>query len=123
MGNGFPVGTGAYFGASVPVAAGAPAAAPDNALVPDDSANLTVVPAGATIKLDGQDFGPRPGRVDIVAGNLVLSGTVASWSENALNITLPRVGLTAPMKAKIVVHRADGSVANETPFQLAASSN
>ena len=36
--------------------------------------------------------------------------------------TLPQVEVTGPVRAKIVVRRADGSVANETPFELAANS-
>ncbi len=99
-----------------------PVAASTNQTVADDSASLTVVPAGATIKVDAQNLGPQPGRVSIVVGNLALPGVVANWSDNAVKITLPQVEVTGPVRAKIVVRRADGSVANETPFELAANS-
>jgi hypothetical protein len=98
-------------------------AAPTETPVSDDSANLTVVPAGATIKVDTQNLGSRPGRVSIVVGNLALPGVVANWSDNAVNITLPSVEVSGPVRAKIVVRRADGSVANETPFELAADTH
>jgi hypothetical protein len=81
------------------------------------------VPAGATIKVDAQNLGPQPGRVSIVVGNLSLPGVVANWNDNAVNITLPLVEVTGPVRAKIVVRRANGSVANETPFELTASTN
>jgi hypothetical protein len=122
-----PTGTGAttvtYFGGSVPVAAAAPTAdntAATTANVPanDEAASLTNVPAGATIKLDGSDFGAQPGRVTIVAGNMILPTDVVSWTEKSVSLTLPQIEMTAPMHAKFVVHRANGSAAMETPFQL-----
>ena len=48
----------------------------------------------------------------------MLPASVVSWNEKTVSITVPQVELTGPMKAKFVVRRADGSVANETPFQL-----
>jgi hypothetical protein len=98
-------------------------AAPTETPVADDSASLTVVPAGSTIKVDAQNLGPQPGRVSIVVGNLAMPGVVANWSDTAVNITLPQVEVTGPVRAKIVVRRANGSVANETPFQLTANTN
>jgi hypothetical protein len=98
-------------------------AAPTETPVSDESANLTVVPAGATIKLDAQNLGPQPGRVSVVVGNLAIPGVVANWSDKAVNITLPQVEVSGPVQAKIVVRRADGSVANETPFQLTSNTN
>jgi hypothetical protein len=106
--------------ASTPVS---PAAVSTDTPVSDESANLTVVPAGATIKVDAQNLGGQPGRVSIVVGNLAFPGVVSNWSDNAVNITLPPVEVTAPVRATIVVRRPDGSVANETPFQLTASAN
>jgi hypothetical protein len=106
--------------AAVPAADGsvaAPAAAAAAAAV-DDLAGLTNVPVGATIKLDAADLGAQPGRVSVVAGNLVLPASVVSWTEKTVSITVPQVELTGPTKAKFIVRRADGSVANETPFQL-----
>jgi hypothetical protein len=123
-GNGFPVVTGvSYYGGSSPVTAAAPAAdstaaASANDAAAGDAANLTNVPAGATIKLDGSDFGAQPGRVTIVAGNMILPADVVSWTEKSVSLTLPQVEMTAPMQAKFVVHRANGSAAMETPFQL-----
>jgi hypothetical protein len=98
-----------------------PVAASGNATVADDAGSLTTVPAGATIKVDAQNLGPQPGRVSIVVGNLALPGVVANWSDNAVNITMPLVEVTGAVRAKIVVRRADGSVANETPFELSAN--
>jgi hypothetical protein len=124
-GNGSPVGTGvAYFGGSVPAGATAPSAG-DSAVtteVADGAASVMNVPAGATIKLDGSDFGAQQGRVSVVMGNLVLPTVVLSWSENAVSLTLPQVEMTGPGAAKFVVRRADGFVASETPFQLSAMS-
>ena len=110
-------------GSSPAIVSGAaePVAASANAVVADDSANLTVVPAGATIKVDAQNLGPQPGRVSIVVGNLALPGVVTNWGDNAVNITIPLVEVTGAVRAKIVVRRADGSVANETPFELSAN--
>jgi hypothetical protein len=103
--------------AAVPVA-GSAVANPAAAAAVDDSAGLTNVPVGATIKLDAADLGAQQGRVNVVAGNLVLPASVVSWNEKAVSLTVPQIELTAPMKAKFVVRRADGSIANETPFQL-----
>jgi hypothetical protein len=127
-GNGLSVAGVAYFGGSSPVTAAAPAAdstaadstaaATANDAAAGDAANLTNVPAGATIKLDGSDFGAQPGRVTIVAGNMILPTDVVSWTEKSVSLTLPKLEMTAPMQAKFVVHRANGSAAMETPFQL-----
>ena len=133
-GNGYPVGWGfPTSGGVASSSAGAistitpttaqPVAAPANATVADDPASLTVVPAGATIKVDAQNLGLQPGRVSVVVGNLAIPGVVANWSDNAVNITLPSVEVSGPVRAKIVVRRADGSVANETPFELAADTH
>jgi hypothetical protein len=128
-GNGYPVGwgvpapVGATSTAGVVSTTADPVAVPANAAVADDAASLTTVPAGATIKVDAQNLGPQPGRVSIVVGNLALPGVVANWSDNAVNITLPSVEVSGPVRAKIVVRRADGSVANETPFELAADTH
>jgi hypothetical protein len=134
-GNGYPVGWGfpTSGGVGSPVTSGSistvtsttaqPVSAPANATVTDDSASLTVVPAGSTIKVDAQNLGLQPGRVSIVVGNLAFPGAIANWSDGAVNITLPQVEVTGPVRAKIVVRRADGSVANETPFELAATTH
>jgi hypothetical protein len=133
-GKGNPGGTTVtYFGGSVPVATAPtadnaapttdnPAATTTNVSPNDQAASLTNVPAGATIKLDGSDFGAQQGRVSIVMGNLVLPTVVVNWSETEVSLTLPQVEMTAPEAAKFVVRRANGSVANETPFQLSAMS-
>lgn len=123
-GNGFPVATGvSYYGGSAPVAAaapaaGSPAAATANDAVADANASLTNVPAGATIKLDGSDFGAQQGQVSIVVGNMVLPTDVVSWTEKSVSLKLPQLELTSPTHAKFVVRRANGSTAIETPFQL-----
>jgi hypothetical protein len=126
-----PTGSGtttvSYFGGSVPVATAAPTPTPTadnpttataNVTANDQTASLTNVPAGATITLDGSDFGAQRGRVSIVAGNMILPTEVVSWTEKSVNLTLPQIEMTTPMQAKFVVHRANGTVAIETPFQL-----
>ena len=105
-----------------PVSRANPAPTTANVEANDQAASLTTVPAGATIKLDGSNFGAQQGRVSIVMGNLVLPTVVVSWSENAVSLTLPPIEMTAPEAAKFVVRRANGSIANETPFQLSAMS-
>ena len=104
-----------------PISGGVIVTRDDRILAVGDS--TVAVPAGATIKVDAQNLGPQPGRVSIVVGNLALPGVVANWSDNAVNITLPSVEVSGPVRAKIVVRRADGSVANETPFELAADTH
>jgi hypothetical protein len=64
---------------------------------------------------DGHSTG---GRVNIVVGSMVLPTDVVSWSEKAVNLTLPHLELSAPVHAKFVVRRANGSLAIETPFQF-----
>lgn len=120
-----PTGTGTttvtYFSGSVPVAApttDSSAATTANLQANDQAASLTNVPAGSTIKLDGSDFGAQPGRVTIVAGNMILPTDVVSWTEKSVSLTLPQIEMPAPVQAKFVVHRANGSAAMETPFQL-----
>ncbi|MCE9548775.1 MAG: hypothetical protein K8T25_25125 [Planctomycetia bacterium] len=86
-----------------------------------EAANLMKVPAGATITLRGEGFGAQPGRVGIATGELLLAAKVVNWSDTAVQIEVPQVGLTAVAKAKFVVLKADGTLASEMAFELVAA--
>lgn len=53
-------------------------------------------------------------------GQLSMPSQIVSWSDTAITITVPQVGLASAATAKFVVLRADGSLAKETQFQMVA---
>jgi hypothetical protein len=79
------------------------------------------VKVGSTITLSGSDFGDQSGLVGIAAGELMIPVQLVNWSDTSITITLPQVGLVnASAKAKVVVQRADGSVAKEMNVDMVA---
>ena len=76
------------------------------------------VPVGATITLNGEAFGEKPGRVAMQVGELLLGTQVTKWDDKTVVISVPQVGLAAAAKAKFLILKADNTLASEIPFEL-----
>ncbi len=126
MGRGF--GGGSFSGGTVTTTVATtsatvadPTAAPAQAATDSDLANATQVAVGSTFTLKGEKFGDKAGRVGVIVGQILIPVEVTSWSDNAITITLPSIGVGSAAKAKFIVDRADGSQAKQTNFEMVAA--
>ncbi len=79
------------------------------------------IAAGSSFTLKGEKFGEKPGRVGVVISQILIPVEVTNWSDNAITITLPAVGVDSAAKATFIVERADGSKAKEMNFEMVAA--
>lgn len=131
MGNGRGFGGygGASFGGTV-VTTSVTTATTDNAVVPPapiasdsnaDAAPAMEVAAGSSFTLKGEKFGDKQGQVGLVVGGVLIPVQVAAWSDSAITVNVPMLGVDANAKATFVVKRADGSVAQGMACELVAA--
>ena len=99
---------------------GDPAAAPAT-VTADSATNALQLPAGSSFTLKGEKFGHKEGRVGLIVATILIPTEVTNWSENAITVTVPPVGVNSAAKAMFVVERADGSMAKEINFDLVAA--
>jgi hypothetical protein len=98
-----------------PVAAPTQPAAPPNT---SDEAALPSVAVGSAMKFSGESLGNEKGTVRLLIGELALPVEVSEWNVDSAKIQLPKLDLTAPMKAELEVMRADGSVVSKSSIKL-----
>jgi hypothetical protein len=79
---------------------------------------LMQVPVGATITLQGNALGDQPGMLVLQIDKISLPSQVNEWKPDAVNATLPMLGLAGPTKAQLWMVRADGSVAAQVGIEL-----
>ena len=83
-----------------------------------DAEKLPQVPVGGSVKLPGPDLGDKPGQAFLQMDAIVLPIQVTDWKSNGAALTLPFFGLQQPIKAAIVMVRADGQVARQSLIEL-----
>jgi hypothetical protein len=102
----------------------------DNASVPPapttansdaDAAPAMEVAAGSSFTLKGEKFGDKQGQVGLVVGGVLIPVQVTGWSDSAITVNVPMLGVDANAKATFVVKRADGSVAQGMACELVAA--
>jgi len=129
MGNGRGFGGygGASFGGTV-VTTNVTTATVDNASVPpapiasaSDADAGPEVAAGSSFTLKGEKFGDKQGQVGLVVGGVLIPVQVTGWSDSAITVNVPMLGVDANAKATFVVKRADGSVAQGMACELVAA--
>lgn len=86
--------------------------------VPVAAEQLMQVPVGATITLQGNALGDQPGMLVLQIDKISLPSQVNEWKPDAVNATLPMLGLAGPTKAQLWMVRADGSVAAQVAVEL-----
>jgi hypothetical protein len=79
---------------------------------------LMQIPVGATITLQGKDLGDATGQVVLQIDKLSLPAQLNEWKSDAVNLTLPMLGLAGPMKAQLWMVKSDGAVAANIPVEL-----
>ncbi|MCI0361591.1 MAG: hypothetical protein L0211_24160 [Planctomycetaceae bacterium] len=79
---------------------------------------LMQVPVGATITLQGNNLGDQLGMLVLQIDKISLPAQVNEWKPDAVNVTLPMLGLAGPTKAQLWMVRADGSVAAQVAVEL-----
>jgi hypothetical protein len=57
----------------------------------------------------------------VVVGDILIPIAVTNWSDKAITVTLPLVGVNSAAKAMFVIERGDGSTAEETNFEMVAA--
>jgi hypothetical protein len=74
------------------------------------------VPAGGELILAGEGFGPEPGKVLVHLGGLEMEAEILGWYDLGVRLNVPRLPLTGPTGADLIVVRGDGAAAN--PVQV-----
>ncbi|MEX2187785.1 MAG: hypothetical protein WD875_13355 [Pirellulales bacterium] len=87
----------------------------DNAQAAD---KLPMVPAGATLTLQGQNLGEKQGQVALQIGQLSIPATMVKWDGKSTTVTLPNVGLTEATPAQIHVFTAEAKLVSSLAVQL-----
>jgi hypothetical protein len=67
---------------------------------------------GEEILLAGEGFGPQPGRILVQVGDQELDGEILGWYDLGVQWNLPKLAVTGPVEANVVVIRGDGAAAN-----------
>jgi hypothetical protein len=57
----------------------------------------------------------------VIVGQILIPVEVTNWTNNAITITLPSIGVGSAAKATFIVERADGSQAKQTNFEMVAA--
>jgi hypothetical protein len=85
-------------------------------ILPVDPAGFQADPqeaaAGGEIVLAGEGFGPQPGRVLVNIAGQEHDAEILGWYDLGVRVNLPRLTLTGPAAADVVVVRGDGAAAN-----------
>jgi hypothetical protein len=76
------------------------------------------IPVGATITLQGNGLGDQLGMLVVQIDKISLPAQVNEWRPDALNVTLPMLGLAGPTKAQLWMVKADGAVAGQVAVEL-----
>jgi hypothetical protein len=91
-------------------------------ILPVDPASFEVQPAaakpGEEILLAGEGFGPQPGRVLVQVNGREMDGEIVGWYDLGVRWTLPKLVLTSPVAADVIVIRGDGAAANPVKVTL-----
>jgi hypothetical protein len=82
---------------------------------------LPQVPVGSTLALQAKDLGETQGQVLMIVDKLTLGVQVDEWASEHAIATLPKIGITQPTKAELVVLRADGQAASSVKVELVAA--
>jgi hypothetical protein len=91
-------------------------------ILPVDPASFELQPtttkSGEEILLAGEGFGPQPGRILVQVNGREIDGEILGWYDLGVRWTLPKLALTAPVAADVVVVRGDGAAANPVKITL-----
>ncbi len=92
-------------------------------VLPVDPASFELDPAaaksGGEVVLAGEGFGPQPGQVLLIVGGKEIDAEILGWYDLGVRFTLPKLALTGPTEAEVVVVRGDRAAANPLKITLA----
>ena len=92
------------------------------AILPIDPAAFELSPSqarpGGEVLLAGEGLGPQPGRVLVVVNGQEMDGEIAGWYDMGVRVTMPRIALSGPVDADLIVVRGDGAAANPLKITL-----
>jgi hypothetical protein len=92
-------------------------------ILPVDPAAFELKPktakASEEILLAGEGFGPQPGRILVQVNGREMDGEILGWYDLGVQWTLPKLALTAPVEADVVVIRGDGAASNPIKITIA----
>lgn len=78
-------------------------------------------PAGATMLVAGEGFGPEAGQVLVNVGGLELQGEILGWYDLGVQVRLPELALAADTNAEVVVIRGDTAASNPLTVTIKAA--
>jgi hypothetical protein len=81
-------------------------------------ADPTKLTAGSEMILAGEGLGPQPGQVLVSVGGKELQAEVLGWYDLGVRINVPRLELSEPTQAEVVVVRGDGAATNPVKVTL-----
>ncbi len=83
-----------------------------------DDASVMEVAVGSSFTIKGEKFGDKPGQIGLVVGGVLIPVQVTAWSDTAVTVNVPMLGVDTRAKATFVVKLADGSVAQGMDCEL-----
>ena len=93
--------------------------AEDASQTAEDESETPTVQSGQEITLEGE-LGMQTGRIDMQVGQLRLQAKVMEWSETTTTIRLPELKTAEPVRAKLIIYRADGAKIEEIEVVFSA---
>ena len=76
----------------------------------------SAVAAGGEVILAGEGLGPEPGKVLVHLGGLEMEAEIVGWYDLGVRLNFPKMPLTSPTQAELIVVRGDGAATN--PIQI-----
>jgi hypothetical protein len=73
---------------------------------------------GTEVSISASQLGAASGQVAMQVGDLTLPVEIAQWSDSAAVVRLPMMMVAKPMAARLMVFRADGTLARAVDFEL-----
>lgn len=94
------------------------AAQPSPPVATSTATPLTQVAVGQRVEIDGRRFGHSPGSVTLRINQMIWQTQLAGWGGNKAVAILPRLEITEPTRATVVVNTVMGKTAAELDVVL-----
>jgi hypothetical protein len=98
------------------------AVVPREEMLPVDPAAFEIDPvqaaAGGEMIVAGEGFGPQPGQVLLHIGNQEAQAEIVGWYDLGVKFAAPKIEITMPTEAEVIVIRGDGAAANPLKITL-----
>ena len=81
---------------------------------------LPTAPAGSTLTIAGNGFGPVIGIGHLMLGQVKLPVNFVQWGPNAVTVKLPEMGILSPTRGELMIMLPDGRLVRRMNILLVA---